>query len=66
MHNNIQYLCRIVYGESFRKFGLLSTDVENIEALDMDYYIKGLALYFSLWIRFQNKSAQCAAEQKKA
>ena len=48
MKDNIQYLCKILYGESLRQFGLLSAHVENIEALDIDYYIKGLALYFSL------------------
>ena len=46
------------------QFDLLSAGVENIETLNADDYIKGLALYFSLWIRFQNKSAQCAAEWK--
>ena len=46
MDDNIQYFCKIVYGKLLLQFGLLSADVENIEALDMDYYIKGLALYF--------------------
>ena len=48
MDDNIQYLCKIVYGELLRQFGLLSADVEHIEYLDMNYYIKGLALYFPL------------------
>ena len=30
----------------------------------MDYYIKGLTLYFPLWIRFQNKSVRYDAEWK--
>ena len=41
----IQYLCTLVCVESFRMFELLATDVENTETLNVDYYIKGLALY---------------------
>ena len=46
----IQYLCKLVFGEALRNFDLLSDDVENIETLNVYYYIKGLALYFFLWI----------------
>ena len=67
MDNNIQCLCKIIHGESLRQFGLLSADVKNIEALDMDYYIKVLALYIlSCEFAFKQKKAQCAAERKKA
>ena len=48
MDANIQYLRTLVHGEALRQFELLSSDVEDIETLNMDYYIKGLALYFFL------------------
>ena len=44
----IQHLCTLVREEAFRWFDMLSADVENIENLSVDYYIKGLASYFSL------------------
>ena len=42
----IQYLRTLVHGEALRQFYLLSDDIENTETLNLDYYIKGLALYF--------------------
>ena len=42
----IQYLRTLVRGEALRHFYVLSADVENTETLNLDYYIKGLALYF--------------------
>ena len=45
---NIQYLCTLVHGEELHKFEMLSSDVENTETLNVDYYIKVLALYFTL------------------
>ena len=41
----IHYLHTLVGGEALRKFELLSSDVENTETLNTDYYIKVLALY---------------------
>ena len=64
MDAKIQYLRILVRGEALLQFDVLYADVENIETLNVDYYIKGLEFFFSLWIRFQNKSAQCAAEWK--
>ena len=46
MDVKIQYLSTLVCGEVLRQFDLLSTDMENIETLNVDYGIKGLALYF--------------------
>ena len=66
MEEKIQYLPRLVHGDALRKFEFLSSDVENIEPLNVDYYIKGRALYFYLWIRFQNKSTRCATKLKTA
>ena len=41
----IQYLCTLVRGEAFCQFDFFPNDVENIETLNVDYSIKGLALY---------------------
>ena len=48
MEAKIQYLCTLVRGEALRQFDLLSSDVENTETLNVDYYIMCLALYFPL------------------
>ena len=48
MDPKIQYLITLVRGEVLRQFDVLSADVENIETLNVYYYINGLALYFSL------------------
>ena len=48
MDVNIQYLCTLVRGEALRQCDLLNTDLENTETLNVDYYIKGLVLYFTL------------------
>ena len=45
---NIQYLCTLFHGELFRHFDLFSADVENMEILSVDCYIKGLASYLPL------------------
>ena len=47
MDTEIQYIGTLVRREALYKFDLLSDDVENIETLNVYYYIKGLALYFS-------------------
>ena len=41
MDVNIQYICTIVGRELLYQFDLLSSDVENIETLNVDYYTKG-------------------------
>ena len=48
MDAKIQYICTLVHSGALRQFDLLSSNVENTETLNVDYYIKGLALYFSL------------------
>ena len=48
MDAKIQYLCTLVLGEAFHHFDLLFADVENTETINVDYHIKGLALYFTL------------------
>ena len=62
MDAGIQYISMLVRGEALHQFYFLSADAENTETLNVDYYIKGLSLYFPLWIGFQNKSALCDAE----
>ena len=52
----IQYLCKLVHVEALRRFDLLSADVENTKTLNVDYYKRFSVVFFSLWIRFQNKS----------
>ena len=52
MDAGIQYLIMLVRGEGLHQFDLFSADIENTETLNMEYYIKGLALYFLLWILF--------------
>ena len=42
----IQCLCTLVHGEALYQFDLLSADIENTETLNMDFLIRGLALYF--------------------
>ena len=42
---NIQYLFTLVRGEALHQSNLLS-EIKNTESLNVDYYIKGLALYF--------------------
>ena len=46
MDAKIRYLRTLVRGEALPQFELLSTNVENTENLNVDYYIKGLALNF--------------------
>ena len=48
MDAKIQYLYTPIHGEGLRQFGFLSADVEDTETPNVDYYIKGLASYFSL------------------
>ena len=45
MDVKIHYLRMLVYGEALPQFELLSADLKNTETLNVDYYIKGLALY---------------------
>ena len=44
----MQYLCTLLCGEALHQVDLLYADVENTEILNVEYYIKGLALYFSM------------------
>ena len=48
----------LVRGKALRQFALLSADVVNTETLNVDYYIKCLALYFPFEFGFKKK-AQC-------
>ena len=48
MDTKIQYLCTLFLAEVLHKFCLLFADVENTETLNVDYYTKGLAKYFSM------------------
>ena len=48
MGAKIKYIRTLVCGEALRRFYLLFADVENTETLNVDYYIKGIALYFPL------------------
>ena len=48
MDAKIHYIRTLSHGEALRQVDLLSADVENTETLNVDYYIKGLAFYFSL------------------
>ena len=43
---NIQCLRMIVCGEALNEFDLLSSDMEMIKSLTVEYIIKGLSLYF--------------------
>ena len=62
MDANIQYLHTLFHGYALHQFYFFSNDLENTKTLNVDYYIKGLAFSFFLWIRFQNKNALSAAE----
>ena len=56
----IQYLHMLVRGKALRQFALLSADVVNTETLNVDYYIKCLALYFPCEFGFKKKrNASC-------
>ena len=46
MDANIQYLRTLVRGEALRQFDFLSANIENTATLNVNYYIKGLAVYF--------------------
>ena len=45
---NIQYLLTLVHGEALFQFDSLYADVESTETLNVEFIIKGLALYFPL------------------
>ena len=45
MGARFQYLCTLVNGETLHQFDPLSSDVESMETLNMEYIIKVLALY---------------------
>ena len=66
MDANIQYIFMLVHGESLRQFEFFSADVEDTETLNVDYYIKGLALYFSLWIRFFKRAMRRVMKKRTA
>ena len=48
MDVKIKYIHMLVRGEALRQFNLVTNDVENTETLNVDYYIRGFALYFYL------------------
>ena len=62
MDGNIQYLFTIVCRHAMIQFDLFSTDIENTETLNVDCYIKGLALCFSLVNLIPKRKLRCAAE----
>ena len=67
MDTKIQYFCIIVHVEALHKFDLLYADVENTENLSLDYYIKGLVLYFTpLYSNSKKKCAMCRGMKKHA
>ena len=59
---NIQYLHMLVRGEALHHFYLLSSYVESTETLNLEYIVKGLALYFSLLNLLSKKSVQFVVE----
>ena len=61
MDTNIRYLCTLVHGKALCQFYLFFAEVENIETLNVAYYIRCLALYF-IPVNFPNKSVRCATE----
>ena len=65
MDANIQYLCTVFCGEALHQFDLFTADVENIETLNVDYYIKSLALYFSPVNSFSKKKCAMRRGMKK-
>ena len=62
IYARIQYLCMLVHGKTLRQFDFFSTEIENTEAINVDYYIKGLAFYPPPANLLFLKCAQCAAE----
>ena len=46
MDTKIQYICMLIRGGALHQFELLSADVESKEKLNVDFYIRGLVLYF--------------------
>ena len=60
----IQCLCTLVHGEVLYQFDLLSADIENIETLNVDYYIKGSALYFPCEFAFKTKGRDALRNEK--
>ena len=50
----IQYLRTIACGGVLRQFDLLSSDIENMQTLNVDGIVKGLAQYVSA-INFPSK-----------
>ena len=58
----VQYLLMIIGGEALRQFYPMSSDMEGTNPLTAEAITLGLGVYFFLLIRYQSKSAQCAAE----
>ena len=52
MDVKVQYLRTLVHGEVLRQFGSPSADVEGKNPLTVGSIILGLAVYFSLLIRY--------------
>ena len=44
----IQSICMLVRKETLRQFDLMYANAENTETINVDYFIKGLVLYFPL------------------
>ena len=62
MDTKIQYIRMLVCGEVLRQFYLFSAEIENTETLNVDYYIKGLALYFFPVGFLSKTNSRCATE----
>ena len=59
---NIKYLCILLCGEALRQFDTLSAEVGSATQENLMSIILCLGKYFPLLMRYQSKSAQCAAE----
>ena len=59
----MKYIYTLVCREALRQFDSLSADMEGMNLINVKTIILGLALYYFLWIYYQRKGAQCAAER---
>ena len=66
MDAEILHLCALVRGEGLHKFEFLYANIENTETLNVDYYIKGLVLYFPCELYFKTNSHDAPQNEKRA
>ena len=71
IYARIQYLCMLVHGKTLRQFDLFSTEIENTETINVDYYIKGLAFYpppceFAFFLNARNAPRNEKTAQSKS